>query len=353
MTFQANHLQLSSGNKAMMSCSNCKSQSARNLGLIEGYKKGSFFDIFSCTNCGVNYASPLKIDNYIYNSIYKNVERVPGYSRYYKLSESILTEKDPLDFISKSEDCYYAVIEYLKKDIKNNKKVKIIEIGCGQGYLTYALKSAGFNITGIDISQEAIILAKKKYGGNYYCGNLESFIKKTKGKPGYIICTELIEHLENPIHFVKNMLSLVSKGGKLIVTTPNKIDRNKSIWDTDLPPVHLWWFTRKSMVKMAEKIGCKIDFFNFTDYFKNNSVLKDYFLNFAPNKLRTPTFSENYALIKALPKKDIIFYLQKYINHIKPINIYKKIYRFYFKNLKKEIRNDNESTTLCVIFQKR
>ena len=337
----------------MMSCSNCKSQSARNLGLIEGYKKGSFFDIFSCTNCGVNYASPLKIDNYIYNSIYKNVERVPGYSRYYKLSESILTEKDPLDFISKSEDCYYAVIEYLKKDIKNIKKVKIIEIGCGQGYLTYALKSAGFNITGIDISQEAIILAKKKYGSNYYCGNLESFIKKTKEKPGYIICTELIEHLENPIHFVKNMLSLVSKGGKLIVTTPNKIDRNKSIWDTDLPPVHLWWFTRKSITKIAERVNCKIAFFNFTNYFQQKLIYKDHFLNFSASQLRTPTFDENYKLIKSLPKKNIIFYFKKHLHHLNPINIYKKIYGSYFRYFKKEIRNDNESRTLCVIFQRR
>ena len=353
MTSQVNRLQLSSGNKAMTSCLNCKSQSVKKLSLIEGYKKGTFFDIFSCKNCGVNYASPLKIDKYIYDSIYKNVEAVPGYSRYYKLSESILNEKDPLDFISKSEDCYYAVIEYLKKDIKNKKKVKIIEIGCGQGYLTYSLKSSGFNITGIDISQEAVRIAKKKYGENYYCGTLESYIKKTKEKPAYIICTELIEHLEKPYNFVKNMLGSMNKNGKLIVTTPNKIERNKSIWDTDLPSVHLWWFTRKSMTKIAERINCKITFFNFTNYFKQNSIYKDHFLNFSASKLRTPTFDENYKLIKSLPRKNIIFYFKKHLNHLNPINIYKKIYGGYFKYLKKEIRNDSESTTLCVSFQKR
>ena len=337
----------------MTSCLICKSQSIKKLDLIEGYKKNSFFDIFSCGNCGVHFASPLKIDNHIYDAIYKNVERVPGYSRYYKLSKSILKEENPIDFISKSEDCYYAVIKYLKKEVKNRKDVKIIEIGCGQGYLTYALKSAGFNITGIDISQEAINIAKKKYGDNYYCGNLESFIKKTKEKPAYIVCTELIEHLEQPLNFVKNILDLMGKDGKLIITTPNKIDRNKSIWDTDLPPVHLWWFTRKSMVKMAEQINCKINFFNFTKFFKKNLTLKDHFLNFSASKLRTPTFNENYELIKFIPKKNIVFYFKKHINHLNPINTYKKIYSAYFKYLKKEIRNDSESTTLCVIFQKK
>lgn len=336
-----------------MLCPICKSGSTRKLNIIEGYKKGSFFDIFSCINCDVNYAYPLKIDKQIYNAIYKNVERVPGYSRYHKLSDSILSEKNPLDFISKHEDAYYGVIEYLKNNIKDRKKVKIIEIGCGQGYLTYALKTAGFNITGIDISQEAISLAKNKYGDNYYCGNLKSYMKKTKEKPSYVVCTELIEHLEHPSDFIIDILASMSKDGKLIVTTPNKINRNKSIWDTDLPPVHLWWFTRKSMLKMAERINCKIDFFDFTNYFKSKLIYKDHYLNFSASKLRTSTFNEKYELIKAVPQKNIVFYFKKHLKHLSPINIFKKIYGGYFKYFKKEIRSDSDSTTLCVIFQKR
>ncbi|MBV9027219.1 MAG: hypothetical protein JO311_01265, partial [Candidatus Eremiobacteraeota bacterium] len=51
------------------------------------------------------------------------------------------------------------------------------------------------------------------------------------------------------------------------LTTPNRTyygyDRP---WSTDLPPVHLWWFSEESLRKIAERIGCRAEFVDFTEY---------------------------------------------------------------------------------------
>jgi len=45
------------------------------------------------------------------------------------------------------------------------RKAKVLELGCGDGKTLFMLVSAGFKVTGIDISPSAISLARKKVGG--------------------------------------------------------------------------------------------------------------------------------------------------------------------------------------------
>ena len=53
-----------------------------------------------------------------------------------------------------------------------------MEVGCGLGYLTYALDKSQFNVTGIDISNKAIELAIKRFGNLYFNDTLESYLSK-------------------------------------------------------------------------------------------------------------------------------------------------------------------------------
>ncbi|MFC1690583.1 class I SAM-dependent methyltransferase [Nanoarchaeota archaeon] len=53
------------------------------------------------------------------------------------------------------------IVRDLKKE-KNYQKLKILDLGCGDGKNTAFLEKNGFNVTGIDISETAIRLAEKK-----------------------------------------------------------------------------------------------------------------------------------------------------------------------------------------------
>lgn len=62
---------------------------------------------------------------------------------------------------------YFAIKEILARN--NNKKAKILEVGSGLGYLTYAISQQGYNITGLDISHDAVKKAEKHFGKHFIC----------------------------------------------------------------------------------------------------------------------------------------------------------------------------------------
>ena len=83
------------------------------------------------------------------------------------------------------------------KDIitRNFDKNSILEIGCGDGYFLEFLHSNGFDIEGMDPSYEGDNVNIKK---EYYTENS----KKTYNG---IILRHVLEHLEDPYHFLLNL----------------------------------------------------------------------------------------------------------------------------------------------------
>jgi hypothetical protein len=75
-------------------------------------------------------------------------------------------------------------------------------------------------------------------------------------------------HVPDVHPFLAEALDLLAEGGELIVTTPNKDAYPGATWETDLPPVHLWWFGEESLRHLASSHGCTasfVDFKPFTD----------------------------------------------------------------------------------------
>ncbi len=140
--------------------------------------------------------------------------------------------------------------EVLRTDFARQDRPAICEVGCGQGYFTFALRQAGFSATGVDHSREAIESATRRYGDFYFCGNLTDYVANLRERPQFIFACEVIEHLVDPAGFVAEALECLPSGGILAVTTPNKLQdgyqsANTTSWDTELPPVHLWWMTKR------------------------------------------------------------------------------------------------------------
>lgn len=69
-------------------------------------------------------------------------------------------EKNHFWFKALRENEYYFIKEIFKN--KENKEIKILDIGCGAGYLIYDLKQKGFNVKGIDYSENAIELCEQR-----------------------------------------------------------------------------------------------------------------------------------------------------------------------------------------------
>lgn len=276
-------------------CLLCGSRSVLIERGIDGYLEQQKFDIWHCNTCSSSFSIP-RIDDpvEIYNLIYKNIRGIPNYYRYLHYANTVLNELNPLDYLCSHEQSFYGIREALNKIIKARPGIKILEIGCGLGYLTFSLNKAGFEATGIDISEDAVRQANEKFGNNYFCRSVEELAADGGGNYDVVIMTELIEHLNDINSFIGNAAKLIKKDGCLIITTPdNGAFIKKHAWYTDLPPVHSWWLSKKSLTVIGEKLGMKVRFVHFRKFYRNKPVI----INMNDLRPEKPTFNSLGELV--------------------------------------------------------
>ena len=332
-------------------CILCGNDSKLHHNAYPGYQIPTVFEIHYCPSCNTSFSLPRDTATKIYDLIYKNGSEVRWYDRYFRNAELVKTENQPLNYLAESEETYWAVKESLKQITKNdNISPKILEIGCGLGYLTYSLNKAGYNAQGLDISLEAINLALKNYGNYYICADLYEYAKTYKNEYDIIIFTEVIEHLNDIISFMESLRYLLKSEGKIILTTPNKsFYPTDVIWATDLPPVHCWWLSEDSVRYIANKINMNVYFLNFEKYYSNHITwvdLRDISIPITPpvfdinGILINPTLKKNRKEVKIVLKKIRLFKL-----------IYLKIINFLNSNNRNIIIPHNRGPVLCAILQ--
>jgi SAM-dependent methyltransferase len=308
-------------------CKICGSPSIRSLGEIEGYRADTFFEVMECSVCGTNFASPAEPDEKIYEAIYKNVATVPGYSRYLRYARQVVKEKDPLHYLMNCEDCYWGITQTLLAETRGRRSENLIwEIGCGQGYLTYALVRAGFNAIGMDLSETAVASARRRYGNLFFCEEAKTFFMKTKVRPSFIILSEVIEHLPDPVLFISELMDYLKPGGAIIVTTPNKAFCPPGvIWNTEPPPVHFWWFTAKGLEAIGEKLSCRVVFAKLDEFYSENVC----FRKVAGGDLyrRAPVLDNEYRVITPAARETvgIASILKSILKRVLPRNALRQI----------------------------
>ena len=140
-----------------------------------------------------------------------------NYVSNYKKLTSAKSDKD------KESDYEIYKRRYLPLLREYSKDCKIIEVGCGNGYLMQFFREEGFtNIYGIDISEEQITEAVGK-GLNAEVKNIFEFFKTNKEKFDIILALDFVEHFskdELPALF-SGLNDLLNKDGSLIIHTPN------------------------------------------------------------------------------------------------------------------------------------
>ena len=237
-------------------------------GAVPGYRQNQHYQLYECRLCGVVAADPRQADATVYADIYAQPERIPGYARYSRYAREILSASDPLAYLMDQEAGYWALVEGLRRHLPG-REASILEVGCGMGYLTYALTRAGYRrVLGIDLSPAAVAAARRRYQTDFRAADITVFAGQTAERFDAIVVSEVIEHLEDPAALIAAARSLLKPGGCLICTTPNRDFGGlvRQIWATELPPVHLWWFGEDAVDSLARRLGLAVSFVDFTDW---------------------------------------------------------------------------------------
>ena len=96
----------------------------------------------------------------------------------------------------------------------------VLELGAGSGALSMRMRDGGFSVVPVDLDADDWSLDLPLTVANF---NDNDWQKKLPGGKQYqqIVAIEVIEHLENPSKFFRDIASLLGDNGTLILSTPN------------------------------------------------------------------------------------------------------------------------------------
>lgn len=236
-----------------------------------GFIAPAEFDVLHCDRCDTSFAWFTDAASSLYETIYSRAHQLPGYDRYKRYAAGVANASEPLAWLADQEDVYWAVRQALVRHLPAaDRPHRVLEVGCGIGYLTAALHAAGYDVLGMDLSATAVAEASTRYGPLFKAGDAASEVATGCGYDA-VIATELIEHLEDPVKFVNAMLRKLRPGGCLILTTPNRDLYPRTLaWHTDPAPVHRWWLSATSLRYLAQISACEIRFIDFSSYYRRS-----------------------------------------------------------------------------------
>ncbi len=119
-----------------------------------------------------------------------------------------------------------ARLRFIRQHSDTNGK-KILDIGCGGGILSEAMTKDGAIVTGIDMSQKALSVAKlhAMEAGielDYQHASAEQHAATRTNEYDLITCMELLEHVPHPASLIQATAALVKPGGRIFVSTINR-----------------------------------------------------------------------------------------------------------------------------------
>ena len=137
---------------------------------------------------------------------------------------------------------------------KYSLKGDIVEVGCGDGSLLGQFYGSANNLYGYDISEKAIELAKSRFGDTAFfsVGDITKPDTLSEKKFDVVLCSEVLEHIENDRLAIKHLYNLLKPGGCLIMTVPHL----KRYWShLDTSDGHVRRYEKDALKDMLNGIG--------------------------------------------------------------------------------------------------
>lgn len=179
-------------------------------------------------------------------------------------------EGNKVKHLSKNPLMKYVVNKFkndVAKMLVNYNPKTILDVGCGEGFNTYVLGKviSDSKIEAIDLETVYIDYAKQNHqlpNIKYKVGDLYKLNNKTKYD--FVMCNEVLEHLEDYEKALQMLCSLSSK--YVLISAPNEpwfrvanVFRFKYLGQLGNTPGHLNNWTRKQLISLVSRYGKVLD----------------------------------------------------------------------------------------------
>ena len=154
-----------------------------------------------------------------------------------------------------------------------NNQLRLLDIGCGTGGFLEHVKSSGFELYGFDASKAQSEYARKHFPNVRYARSCSEYLVEHGDRDllfDVITLWDVIEHIRNPLDYLREMRGVIRPGGLVYISTPNGLAK---LWkrklyklfsiDADLrgefmPWEHVFYYSPRSLEYLLRKSGFKM-----------------------------------------------------------------------------------------------
>ncbi|MGA1866924.1 MAG: class I SAM-dependent methyltransferase [bacterium] len=227
---------------------------------VLGINLNTIFYIMKCTKCSFVFVNP-RFRKDIYDLVYNEAKVAQNDDKKWRESESDIAYLNNTFGKWSAAKFLMRSISYLQKrfdkvENKDQKRIKLLDFGCGFGHILELCKPFGINGVGVEIDRYRLEYCKRK--------GLKVFKPNELNKDekfDIIISTSVLEHINDLHEYFNYIKSHLETEGYLSLTglTPAiiKKEKKKGVYHYVMPLEHINYFTPKSFDILVKQYGLK------------------------------------------------------------------------------------------------
>lgn len=97
---------------------------------------------------------------------------------------------------------------------------RLLDVGCALGHFSALARDRGWQVVGLDVSPDAARRATERFGVKVFIGTLEEHAESLSPFDA-VFLGDVIEHVPQPLHFLRNVHRVLAPSGIVCIDTPN------------------------------------------------------------------------------------------------------------------------------------
>ena len=141
---------------------------------------------------------------------------------------------------------------------------RVIDVGCGAGYLLVDLQRRGFECLGIDFNPDLVRVANERFGVPARVDDVRN-LAAIGARFDVALLSHVLEHVDDPIGLLRHIRQIMNPGGFLVIEIPNRNSysvgqslRKGTCAGGDYPPHHITFWSTTSFRRALERAGFSV-----------------------------------------------------------------------------------------------